>query len=134
MNGPDLLEITILLQGNFTFVFSFRGAAPETPAGGPLAPGPPSRGDGLHPNPRRGYNSPRTPLHGGVHNLPRVYIRLKQRPLNNHAPHPTVLQKSWYLVRKEVFISSQELIVHPPRPMNHHKAAPFKVEGNSFSF
>ena len=31
MNGPDWLEITILLQGNFTAVFSFGGAAPETP-------------------------------------------------------------------------------------------------------
>ena len=34
MNGPDWLEITILLQGNFTYVFSFRGTAPETPRQG----------------------------------------------------------------------------------------------------
>ena len=36
MNNPDWLEITILLQGNFTDVFSFGGAAPETPRQGGL--------------------------------------------------------------------------------------------------
>ena len=48
MNGPDWLEITILLQGNFTAVFSFGGTAPESPhQGGGLPkvtaalPGPP---------------------------------------------------------------------------------------------
>ena len=34
MNGPDWLEITILLQGNFTSVFSFGGTAPENPRQG----------------------------------------------------------------------------------------------------
>ena len=36
MNDPDWLEITILLQGNFTFVISFKGATPETPRQGGL--------------------------------------------------------------------------------------------------
>ena len=47
MNGSDWLEITILLQDNFTSVFSFGGAALETPRQGGLhkvpaaPPGPP---------------------------------------------------------------------------------------------
>ena len=91
MNSPDWLEITILLQGNFTYVFGFGGATPETPVGGLLAPEPPSRGGSAPPNPRGGdRSSPHPTAWRGVQKLPGVYIQLKQRPLNNHAPHTTI--------------------------------------------
>ena len=64
MNGPDWLEITRLLQGNFTSIFSFRGASHKPPPEDRWSPDPPAEED--LPPPR-----------GGVYILPRVYIQLK---------------------------------------------------------
>ena len=69
MNDPDWLGITILLQGNFTSIFSFGGVALD-PTSGQVPPAP--------------LRVERCTKSLGV------YIRLKQIPLNNHASHPTM--------------------------------------------
>ena len=86
MNGLDWLEITILLQGNFTSVFSFGGAAPENPTRGglqkallpPLDP----------PWQRLIMGGVATPFKVQGSN---VVIQSKQ---DNQAPHPTIGEKS----------------------------------------
>ena len=81
MNSPDWLEITILLQGNFTAVLSFGGAAPETPRQGGA--------------PKSRCRPPWTPhgsdyFMGGVAASFWTGVQCGGTIEDNQAPHPTI--------------------------------------------
>jgi len=63
MNNLDWLEITILLQGNFTSVFSFGCTASQTSIEGRWPPDPPVRGDWPPWTPAGGTSAPLAPTH-----------------------------------------------------------------------
>jgi len=91
MNGPNWLEITRLLQGNFTSIFGFGDTVPEPPPRDRWPSDPLAGGDLPPQTPIRGTSPPCTPPRGGVYSLPGVYIRLKPLIIeDNQAPHPTI--------------------------------------------
>ena len=113
MNGPDWLEITILLQGNFTAVFSFGGAVPETPRQGGLPkvaaapPGPPLQrlfhGWNCRPHFELGSN---------------VVVLLNIE--DNQAPHPTLACLHSSIPAQELMRMAYQTRIWPANSHSHY--------------